>query len=143
LTSNDLKPSQKFCHFLCTKMTIYITLLLPARYNTFVFMVLQKSFVFLIASNYQLRGDMYSIHSCCWSATAYKWKVHERKIVIISFVASSSSTLTFSRHDRVDVKHKSLTHSFVAMFHYSCLLSVDIPLLVVTIRIPLIEDCFY
>jgi hypothetical protein len=58
---------------------------------------------------YQLRGDMYSIHSCCWSATAYKWKVHERKIVIISFVASSSSTLTFSRHDRVDVKHKSLT----------------------------------
>ena len=74
---------------------------------------------------YQLRGDMYSIHSCCWSATAYKWKIHERKIVIISFVASSSSKLTFSRHDRVDVKHKSLTHSFVAMFHYSLTLIVS------------------
>jgi hypothetical protein len=47
-------------------------MLLPAKYNTFVFMVLQKSFAFFIGSN-------------------YKWKVHDEKIVGISFVASSSS----------------------------------------------------
>jgi hypothetical protein len=24
---------------------------------------------------------------CCWSATANKWKVHDEKIAVISFVA--------------------------------------------------------
>jgi hypothetical protein len=35
--------------------------------------------------SYQLR-DIYSICRCCWNVATYEWKVHNRKIEIISFV---------------------------------------------------------
>jgi hypothetical protein len=35
--------------------------------------------------SYQLR-DIYSICRCCWKVATYKWKVHNGKIEIISFV---------------------------------------------------------
>jgi hypothetical protein len=34
---------------------------------------------------YHLR-DIYSICRCCWNVATYKWKVHNGKIEIISFV---------------------------------------------------------
>jgi hypothetical protein len=36
-------------------------------------------------TSYHLR-DIYSICRCCWNCATYKWKVHNAKIEIISFV---------------------------------------------------------
>ena len=40
--------------------------------------------------SYQLR-DIYSICRCCWNVATYEWKVHNRKIEIISFVVKYES----------------------------------------------------
>ena len=48
---------------------------------------------------YQLR-DIYSIYRCCWNVATYKWKVHNGKIEIVSFVVKfvlNRSSLSISR----------------------------------------------
>ena len=40
--------------------------------------------------SYQLR-DIYSICRCCWNVATHKWKVHNGKIEIISFVVKFRS----------------------------------------------------
>ena len=40
--------------------------------------------------SYHLR-DIYSICRCCWNVAIYKWKVHNEKIEIISFVVEFRS----------------------------------------------------
>jgi hypothetical protein len=40
--------------------------------------------------SYHLR-DIYSIYRCCWNVAIYKWKVHNGKIEIISFVVKFRS----------------------------------------------------
>jgi len=35
--------------------------------------------------------DISSIYRCCWNVTTYKWKVHNGKIEIISFVVNFHS----------------------------------------------------
>jgi uncharacterized protein YqkB len=37
--------------------------------------------------------DIYSICRCCWNVATYKWKVHNRKIEIISFVVKFRSSI--------------------------------------------------
>jgi hypothetical protein len=43
------------------------------------------SSIHLSSKSYQLI-DIYSVCMCCWNVAAYKWKVHNGKINIISFV---------------------------------------------------------
>ena len=38
------------------------------------------------ALEYQINSEIYSICRCCWNVATYKWKVHNGKIEIISFV---------------------------------------------------------
>jgi hypothetical protein len=46
--------------------------------------------------SYQLRY-INSICRCCWNVDTYKWKVHNGKIEIISFVVMLSPSLSISR----------------------------------------------
>ena len=38
------------------------------------------------ALEYQINSEIYSICRCCWNVATYKWKVHNGKIEIVSFV---------------------------------------------------------
>jgi hypothetical protein len=54
---------------------------------------------------YQLR-DIYSIYMCCWNVATYKWKVHNGKIEIISFVVN-----IYKHYSRSVLKYKIYEYS--------------------------------
>jgi hypothetical protein len=75
---------------------------------------------------YQLR-DIYSICRCCWNVATYKWKVHNGKIEIISFIVMFRSyppSLSFPNTSRF-CPHSWHITGFVDPFLSFCTFSFD------------------
>ena len=74
------------------------------------------------ALEYQINSEIYSICRCCWNVATYKWKVHNGKIEIISFVIkrfvlNQPSLSTLEVGNRLNaLNHRFLFYQLIEVF---------------------------